>query len=253
VAALHDEQLFKQPPPKDDCPICFLRLPYNPSGSVYMACCGKTICSGCVHAFQSKITKEEHDVCPFCRTPPPYQGEDAKFVKRYEDRVEMNDAEAISIMGVNYALGQHGLPQNWAKALELWHRASELGNATSYYSIGTAYLRGDGVESDDKKATHYFELAAMGGNAKARHNLGAMEANLGNMNRALKHWMIGAKSGYSDSLKCIKQSYIDGHASKDIYAAALCSYQAYIDEIKSDQRDEAAAAREEGLATMNLL
>ena len=28
IAELHDEQLFTQPPPLEDCPICFLRMPY---------------------------------------------------------------------------------------------------------------------------------------------------------------------------------------------------------------------------------
>jgi len=42
VAELHDEKLFKQPPPLyGDCPICFLLLPTYPSGSTYYACCGK--------------------------------------------------------------------------------------------------------------------------------------------------------------------------------------------------------------------
>ena len=35
---------------------------------------------------------------------------------------------------------------------------------------------------------------------------------------------------------------MDGHATNDDYAKALRSYQAYLDEIKSDQRDMAAAA-----------
>jgi len=34
---LHEEeQLFKQPPPDEDCPICFLRMPLLLSGSIYI-------------------------------------------------------------------------------------------------------------------------------------------------------------------------------------------------------------------------
>ena len=73
------------------------------------------------------------------------------------------------------------------------------------------------------------------------------------MGRALKHFMIAAEGGFYRSPKNIKSMYMDGHATKDDYAKALRAYQAYLIEIKSDQRDEAAAAREEGLATMNLL
>jgi len=50
AAELHDKELFKEPPPAEDCPICFLLLPTLDTGRVYMACCGKRICSGCIHA-----------------------------------------------------------------------------------------------------------------------------------------------------------------------------------------------------------
>jgi len=50
VAEIHDELLFKQPPPLDDCPICFLRMPSLTQVQVYMACCGKVVCRGCFHA-----------------------------------------------------------------------------------------------------------------------------------------------------------------------------------------------------------
>ena len=61
------------------------------------------------------------------------------------------------------------------------------------------------------------------------------------MDRALKHWMIAVKDGDADSLKGIKLLYSRGHATKDDYAKALHCFQAYQAEIKSDQRDEAAA------------
>ena len=70
VAELHDEKLFKQPPSEeDDCPICMIRLPTLVTGRTYMACCGKLICGGCVHAFQSRATKQEHDLCPYFVEP----------------------------------------------------------------------------------------------------------------------------------------------------------------------------------------
>ena len=51
------------------------------------------------------------------------------------------------------------------------------------------------MEADTKKAKYYYEVAAMRGNAMARHNLGAMEEHSGNMDRAVKHWMIAAGAG----------------------------------------------------------
>ena len=155
--------------------------------------------------------------------------------------MEVDDAEAIYNLGCCYSDGMYGLPQDHAKALELWHRAAELGNATSYYSIGVAYYDGNGVERDEKKAMHYWELAAMGGHVDARHNLGVFEGRAGNMDRALKHYMIAAGCGYTDSLEKIKQMFMNGDATKDDYAKALRAYQANLVEIKSPQRDEAAA------------
>ena len=74
----------------------------------------------------------------------------------------------------------------------------------------------------------------------ARYNLGVIEANLNNMDRALKHWMIAVKDGDSKSLEGIKRLYLKGYATKDEYTKALKSHQAYLDEIKSEQREAAA-------------
>ena len=242
-AELRDEKLFTQPQQEEDCPICMVQLPSLESVKVYMACCGKVICNGCVHAFQSRAIKarriKEENICPFCRTPPPES--DEEMIKRYEKRVELNDVRALLNLGSFYSLGSGGLPQNYAKALEIFHMASELGNASAYLGIGDAYYRGRGVRVDKKKAMHYYELAAMGGEEMARHNLGIMEEEAGNMDRALKYWMIAVKDGNSGSLENIKRLYGYGHATKDDYANALKSYQAYLAEVKSDQRDEAGS------------
>jgi len=53
--------------------------------------------------------------------------------------------------------------------------------------------------------------------------------------------MIAVRSGEAESLKVIQLIYKDGHATKEDYMKALQSYQTYLGEIKSKQRDEAAA------------
>ena len=237
VAELHDEKLFKQPPPNEDCPICMLPLPSLYTGYKYRSCCGKIICSGCIYA----VEKRDGGVglCPFCRTPTPTTKEDV--IIQVKKRIEIGDAEAMHNLGGCYTDGLCGLPQDHAKALELWHRAAKLGNAKSSYSIGNAYDLGNGVE---KKAEYYWELAAMEGHVHARHNLGIYEGIAENMDRALKHHMIAAGFGDNDSLEKIKQMFMNGDATKDDYAKALLSYQANLVEIKSAQRDEAAAAND---------
>jgi len=138
AAELHDEKLFKQPPPEEDCPICFQQLPLlNPTGKIYYACCGKRICSGCMYApvFDNQGNEVDNKKCPFCRTPHPKTEEEIK--KRMKKRVEMNDPFAIHRIGVHHYKGTAGFPQDYSKALELMHRAGELGYANAIQTLVT--------------------------------------------------------------------------------------------------------------------
>jgi len=244
AAEVHDEKLFKQPP-VEDCPICFLRMPYIDTGSQYMTCCGKVICTGCIYApvYDDQGNELAKKTCPFCRASRPSSDEEA--LENIKKRVEANDPHAIYRLGLDYMEGSCGLPQDYKKALELWHQAAELGYTPTYLSIGHAYDFGEGVEVDENKATYYYELAAMGGDVCARHNLGIDEARAGNWERALKHLMMAVEGGKSDSLKAIQKLYSNGYATKDDYNTALQLYQTYLGEIKSVQRDKAAAADED--------
>ena len=249
--------LFKEPPRKEYCPICFLRLPSL--AHRYMGCCGKIVCGGCTYAV-AIMDKEQK--CPFCRTPSPAATSNEEIIKRIMKRVEANDAQAMCELGCCYSKGKHGLPQDDTKAIDLWHQAGELGCATAYNNVGIAYDNGEGVKMNKKKARHYYELAAMRGDVGARHNLGILENKFGNidtaikhfliavglggnMERALKHFMIAAEYGCDKSLVQIKQFFMTGYATKDDYEKALRAYQAYLAEIKSDDRDKAAAFSED--------
>ena len=243
AAELHDEKLFKEPPSlHGDCPICLIQLPTFKSGRSYQSCCGKVICSGCYYApvYDNQGNKVGEKKCPYCRTLAATSEEEA--IERFKKRVDAGDAVAIYNVGGFYRDGLCGFPQDYRKALELHHR-NELG-IRSYNHIGIAYELGQGVEVDMEKANYYYKLAAMRGDVEARHNLGNNEEKAGNMDRALKHYMIAIRGGHSNSLNRIKLLYSEGHATKEGYSAALRSYQVYLDEIKSPQRDKAAAADE---------
>jgi len=238
---LHDEKLFAEPPSQEDCPICFLQLPSLPTERSYMSCCGKLICNGCRHAplYDNQGNEVDGNKCVFCRTPHPETEEE--LIERIMKRVDLNDPIAISKRSNYYKDGTNGYPQDYVKALELYHRAGELGYSEAYGGIGWAYLHGRGVEVDKKRAIHYWELGAIGGDVSARHNLGLEEARAGNYDRAVKHYMIATRSGDADTLKKIQQLYLNGHATKEDYTKALQSYQKYLSEVKSPQRDKAAA------------
>jgi TPR repeat protein len=171
--------------------------------------------------------------CAFCREPMPKSQEEA--AKRIMKRIkENNDPAAMSQMGAKrYKEG------DYENALEYWTKAAELGNAVAHYNLSVMYDKGEGVEKDDKKAMYLAEEAAIGGHPEARHNLGIEEWDIGRFERAAKHFIIAANLGYEDSLKCVKDLYADGNASKEDYANALRGYQAAVDEAKSPERDEA--------------
>ena len=240
VAELNDQALFKEPPPAEDCPICCVRLPSLVTGSRYKACCGKLICSGCIYTSKRVSGR---DLCAFCRMPAPASREE--ILQRTMKRMKLKDAQAIYQMGVYYAQGQNGLPQDMDKALKLWHRAAELGCMDANCIIGVSYADGRGVEEDTDKARHYLELAACDGHALSRRRLGFKEIRLHNWERALKHFIIAVKDGDSDSLKKVGLFFKNGYATKEDYEKSLLLYQRYQKGIKSEQRDAAAASKDD--------
>jgi TPR repeat protein len=277
VAELHEEALFKEPPRKEDCPICFIRIPtLTPGGWVNQSCCSKCICNGCSYA-QEIRQKNGGRLCPFCRTPTP--NSENEMVRRVKEKVEIatkhdeiDGAEAIYGLGNFYFLGAYGVPQDYNKAFELFYQAGELGHAQSYSNLAIAYIEGRGVEIDTEKAVQLWERGAMLGDAFARYNLakyeemnnmknmvrmaspnsnglvvidGTGEATMRNWDRALKHHMIAVRGGYAHSVYSIKNLYLNGFAKKEDYAEAIRAYHAYLEDIMSDQRDQAAAASDE--------
>ena len=252
AAELYEEQLFSQPPSEHgDCPICMIRIPTIPSGYKYKSCCGKLICSGCIHAVK---IRDNDELCPFCRTAN--HASDEECIRRMNKRIEAGDAMAIHMVGMFYSEGMKGLPQDQTRALELWHQSAELGFHEAYRCIGIAYEDGNGVEMNKKMAKHYFELAAIGGNFLARGKLGLIELETYKHGRALRHWMIAVKGGDDGKSLTAIQDYfamggeymlsrLSGNATNDVSVArALRARQEYLDEIKSVQRDEAAAAND---------
>ena len=248
-----DEKLFQEPPPKEDCPICMQPMPHH-SGlcgihTVYMACCGKLLCEACSIVEDNEMKKGNIKYkCSLCRVP--LARSDKENMKRLKIRMKLKDAEAFHKLGVQYYHGslglpkdtrhaELGLPQDMNKALELWTKSAELGQPSAHYCLAYAYLEGNGTEKDIEKAFHHWKLAAIGGHEAARHNIGVMEINNGNMHRATKHFVIAARAGYDESLKKVGKAYKEGHVTKDDYAKTLRAYQVSVDEMKSYQRTKA--------------
>jgi TPR repeat protein len=158
AAELYDEELFKQPPKGEDCPICFLLLPDISSGKghLLMPCCGKMICTGCclAHHLQSR-SNGSHTSCPFCRADTPSPNESIKML---EKRADANDAIAKLQLGAMYLDGDEdkNIKKDPDKAIKLLHRATELKCIPAYLILAIAYGEGNGVSKDETKARQYF-------------------------------------------------------------------------------------------------
>ena len=237
VAELHEEALFKDPPPREECPICLIPT-LTAEQSIFMPCCGKMVCCGCIYAMEMS---EGKDLCAFCRMPPP--SSDEVSIQGVKKLMNKDNAEAFNQLARAYSDGVLGMPQNHEKANELYLKAGELGCVDGYYNLGISYDRGDGVKSDGNKAKHYHELAAMGGCVEARNTLGVVEWNSGNYDRACKHFTIAAKDGYKKSLDNVKIGFMKGVVTKDEYANTLREHHERQKEMKTNAREEAAVKK----------
>ena len=243
VAELHEEQLFKEHSPKEECPLCFLPLPLEIDQVTFETCCGKFICNGCLYATVMSESDGGVDLCAFCRMPNA--SSDEELVKRIKNLMDKGNAKAFNHLAGYYARGINGMPQDWEKSNELNIKAGELGCSDAYCNLGMAYIHGHGVEVDKEKATYYFELAAMRGNVEARGILGYMEYRAGNAERAVKHWILAAKAGHELCLDKVKKGYMNGLVTKDDYANIVRSYHDRQKEMKSDARERVAWAANE--------
>jgi tetratricopeptide (TPR) repeat protein len=256
AAKLRDEALFKDPPPKEDCPICFIPMPTNLISCVplppatlstlpffdfaneheelakepmdeYYPCCGKSICKGCVHSFAQS---GNDDKCPFCNSSRDKTDEEDN--EDLMKRAEANDAASICLLANFYQHGHHGLQQDHSKAMELYARAAELG-----WSKAHCYLAEVCDEGDMKKAKFHYEAAAMAGDEEASYNLGVMEAQAGNTERAIKHWTIAASAGCYRSMNNLLVYLKKGFVSRESIDSTLAAYNNSCVEFRSEARD----------------
>ena len=171
AAELRDEALFKDPPPKEDCPICFLPMPARliycislPPATItsvpiydfakenvelanefmeqYYTCCGKTICIGCAHSFLESGNIER---CAFCNADQASKTNE-EVVEELMKRVAANDAFSICMLADSYYYGLIGFQQDRAKAIERYTRAADLGCIKAHDQLGGIYDEGGGYE-----------------------------------------------------------------------------------------------------------
>ena len=241
AAELKDEKLFSLGQERlegDFCLLCTLPIPLLVDDhSNFFVCCMKRVCDGCNIAAQKRGFFD----CPFCRTPLPEDINEATLAM-VQKRVDAKDPAAILFLGNEYYVGGYGLGKNVQRAIELWTEAAELGSTMAQSKLARQYMTGEGVTQDQAKSFRFLEEAAMKGQVAARHNLGCLEDQKGNYERAARHYLIAAKMGYHVSLGQIKEMFAHGEVTEGLYAEALKGYQDSVNETKSPERDDAKAS-----------
>jgi TPR repeat protein len=260
AAELHDKALFKDPPPKEECPICFLPMPNkliscitlppatimsvpiadfakangmlaNLATEEYYSCCGKSICGGCVGSFRKS---GNNDKCPFCNADTMGKTDEER-VEDMMKRVEVNDSGAIYALGCYYSHGQAGLLQDRNKAIELWKQAADLGSSKAHFQLGTQ----NDAEGNSKKKKFHNEAAAIAGHEGARYNLGFVELKSGNMEQAVKHLTIAASAGHHTAMYALLLVFNQSIVSRDEINSTLTAYNNSCAEMRSEARDTA--------------
>ena len=244
---IKDEALFRETPPKNECPICMMRLEWEPEKATFQLCCGKSISIGCMESITAAAldhlragnsfeTSIELTNCPLCRTPGHESDEvGIRMLNKFLE-ANPNNPDAIHFLAYQLLTGGMGLPRDVDRANKLFKKAGgEHGHTEALNCLGNSYRLGRGVPMDEKKSVHYYELAAMSGDPKARFNLGVTEEMEGDEERAATHCVLSAKGGFEKATGRLKGLFQQGAVTKEEYAQALYGYKKYLDEVTSDQ------------------
>ena len=88
-----------------------------------------------------------------------------------------------------------------------------------------------------KKAKFHDEAAAMIGHEGARCNLGVIEYNSGNIERAVKHWTIVASGGDYEAMHESRTFFEQGFVSRETIDSTLTAYNNSCAVMRSEARD----------------
>jgi localization factor PodJL len=115
---------------------------------------------------------------------------------------QKGDPTAAYEIGTRFAEGK-GVPQNYDEAAKWYDRAAQAGIIPAIFRLGTFYEKGLGVKKDPDLARRYYLQAAEHGNAKAMHNLAVLAADGGgkgaDYNSAAQWFRKAADRGVADS------------------------------------------------------
>jgi len=204
-----DVELYGPLVEQEECPICFVPMPRSDRESVYMECCGQTVCGGCTHA-ASLISKKlkKSDPCAFCRSE--ILQDDKALIAQYRSRAEKNDVDAIKALANRYDSGQEGLPKDEVMVLRLYLRAAALGNLKAIVFLANRFREGDDVPQDTVVAMQLATTTAKKGHLGSYSLLGIIHRLRGDVENAAKCWIFAARAGHSLCMEALRIYKVGG-------------------------------------------
>jgi len=233
-----DIDIFAPIPEREECPICLIPLP-NSNEVIYLSCCGKRICKGCINKNMITGLKKGKRIleqkCAFCQqTLAPGQ----KRIKSLKKLMKKNDPYAFIEMARCYKTGDWVF-QSETKSLEMYIRAAELGHAVAFGKLGLYYEEGVLVEQDTSKALEYHKIAAKKGSLNAHGYLSHFHGKNRHIQTSIKHMKVAASAGDKGAIDGLMAYFKDKFLSKEDLTQSLRAYQATNSEIMSKDRENA--------------
>jgi hypothetical protein len=231
-------------PPQPDCPVCSVPLQLDGHGqtTVFMQCCGKSICTGCsmesaLVARKRGLKEEDWGICAFCRAPP-YKT-DQELCDSLEVLSERGSAIAVGKLAAYYNTGSQGVERDPRRALDLMHRAVSLGDPMSAMSLAHKYKVGEDVKVDREKAKRLLMMGArLGGRTGAFNAIANMKLEeFEDESSVVQYFIKGAKHGDEFCLKNVLNAVQRGHATQEEYREALVACNVARKERMSETRE----------------
>lgn len=220
IEETHGIDLFDETHKRDECPICFEKLPIESSGHIFMSCCGHIICQGCDLTMQDT---ENGQGCPFCRNKPPVGN--TEYLAAIKSLAKRGCAEAALALSDAYRVGGNGVEVNNYKSLSWLVKAASLGSAAGYGQLSQAYSNGVIVKRCPVRRRQCLEISAKMGSIRARCTLMIICNNEGDFLSEKQHREIAASAGCEVSMKNLFQEYRQGGIAKKRLDEILKHYQ----------------------------
>ncbi|MFA9558219.1 hypothetical protein ACERII_12990 [Evansella sp. AB-rgal1] len=91
----------------------------------------------------------------------------------------------------NYYYGRGQIPQDYEKAKEFFHEASQQGVLPAFVYLGRMFEYGDGVQQDAEKALEFYKMGAKRGSNLCHAKIGCLlwrDTKVKNLETGKKHW-----------------------------------------------------------------